>query len=353
MKSYETLLPHEHDLKYGPWRAEDLPLPISDLLVRETPGGRILPLSEADMDDVGKAQIELDWRYGFSVSRAAGIVLERHGYKEVVTHGRLVSCVLDIVFKRHYLPHVSRDGIRAVFQEFGLPQADMALDLALERGFVAERPDGTLIPTSLGSLLWDILPPDLRSVPEASRIERDLDMIESGKLGAAGFLQAELSRLPALVEKILSTEIEDNASVVRCPTCGGFAHRLKAQDGHYFWRCQTFECSAWFPDDDGKLAAVAECPKCGRPQLSRFESRKKLGTFFWRCAGCEAFFGDADGRPGEPFGDEETAQCPTCDKQAVRRKWEGGDKWYWRCQGSCGNFRDDAGKIGANCGNGI
>lgn len=132
-----------------------------------------------------------------------------------------------------------------------------------------------------------------------------------------------------------------------CPVCHDNAVRLESQNSGWFWKCRG-KCGTFFPDANGEIILPAECPACGKPALFRLESQKLQGVFFWRCD-CGAFYADQDGFPGKPFGEEETAPCPSCAGKAARKVYTEGPndgEWYWHCD-RCGDFRDADGVIGA------
>lgn len=318
---------------------------------RHTDDGHIYPLDDPhfDLPAAARAGLELDWRFGMNITRALSLCLQRHGYKDVaVPYGRVIGAILDIVVKRHNTPHTSLDGIRAVLAETKAPVVETAIARVFEHGLIVERDDKTLIPTALGATIWQILPADLRSTSEVGRIEAALDGIDRGSWRAEDFLQHELAKLPTYIQLILDAKIGlEPKGATACPSCGGIARRLRSKKAGWFWRCQDSACDAWFPDAGGQLVRPVTCGACGKTKLSRFESKKKPGVFFHRCAACDGFFNDDNGKPGAAFGDEETTRCHICGMQATRRQ---SDKikgmWYWRCQGDCGNFRDTDGKPG-------
>lgn len=302
MKSFEMLLPQDYDPRLEVWRAEDLPLDIPALKVRGD-DGQIYSLDDErlGLSEVQQAALELRWRYGMNISRAIGLLLEKHGYKEAVSYDRLGAVILDGLCT----------GEKALIFEPG------TINRAIERGLLARR-DGMLFPTALGTLIRNILPPDLRSREEYYRIDTTLaDIAEDPSFwpggcipadlpSAADFLAAELDRLPGYIAEILSAKIEPHCEdATLCPTCGGYAARSWNGKAGWHWRCQDKTCNAWFPDDHGKLARPVACPTCGEVYLCRFERRQKHGHY-WHCGakGCDAFFHDDSGRVGEPFGDE-------------------------------------------------
>lgn len=304
---FELLLPDEYNPQFAEWRAEDLPLPIAEIKARHTDDGQIYPLDDPhfDLPAAARAGLELDWRFGMNITRALGLTLQRHGYSDIVPYGRVTAAVLDIVVKRHNLPHTNVDGIRAVLADVKSPVVETAISRVFEHGLITERPDGTLIPTALGATVWQILPADLRSASEVGRIEAALDGVDRGSWEAADFLQHELAKLPTYIQLILNTTINmEPKGATACPSCGGIARRLRSKTAGWFWRCQDSACDAWFPDAGGQIVKPVACPKCGQNALSRFESKKKPGVFFHRCSACDGFFHDDNGLPGAVFGDE-------------------------------------------------
>ena len=95
------------------------------------------------------------------------------------------------------------------------------------------------------------------------------------------------------------------------------------------------------------------CPVdgCGGT-VSRRESKKKKGSFFWVCSNRDNhnLLQDKDGTPGEPFGDQVESNtdgpaCPECGKPTGRyetSKRHG----FFRCAKGHGTWWDDKGSIG-------
>jgi rubredoxin len=85
-----------------------------------------------------------------------------------------------------------------------------------------------------------------------------------------------------------------------CPLgCGKKARRFEGKYGP-FWKCF---CSprVVFRDIDGKPAIPEERPRAKCPVKKckgmAEQRRKKDGTLFWKCAVCQNFFDDKDGKP--------------------------------------------------------
>jgi DNA topoisomerase-3 len=83
----------------------------------------------------------------------------------------------------------------------------------------------------------------------------------------------------------------------------------------------------------------ADCPICGSPhRVSRVESQRSKGKFYWRCNNKEAthgLLGDLDGKPGKPFSDTEATEgdgpaCAKCGKATVR-KFTNRDTPFFSC----------------------
>lgn len=86
----------------------------------------------------------------------------------------------------------------------------------------------------------------------------------------------------------------------------------------------------------------APCPVCGGShRVSRIESSKAKGKFYWRCNNPEAthgLIGDMDGKPGRPFSESAATAsepgdgpaCPKC-KQSTARRFTKNDHPYFSC----------------------
>jgi len=108
----------------------------------------------------------------------------------------------------------------------------------------------------------------------------------------------------------------------------------------------------------GKARETAPCPICGEgATVTRSESKKRKGVYFWACSNREAhpLLADDHGKPGQPFGAAERKDypkgpdCPHCAGTATQVRETSKGTPYFRCPSCSAAFwpdRDDPSKLG-------
>lgn len=199
-----------------------------------------------------------------------------------------------------------------------------------------EKSGKTLISTPRGRELIDKIHPTLKSPGMTAIWEDALDRICEGELGKKEFLDELTKRMANMVKYALATRFSEDVmgKVYRCP-CGGLLSRLesKKKKGKFFWVCSSGRekgCplrsdfngapGAAFMD---RPSSGPQCPTCDDGYLIRFESNRSIGSYFWACStgkgGKCPLLRDESGKPGSPIVDPNAPQLP-CPVEGCRKK---------------------------------
>ena len=99
-----------------------------------------------------------------------------------------------------------------------------------------------------------------------------------------------------------------------------------------------------------KERQTVPCPICGEgATVTRWESKKRKGLFFWACSNKEAhpLLADDHGKPGQPFGSAEKQEypegpeCPHCAGTHTQIRETSSGKPYFRCPSCSAAFWPD------------
>lgn len=186
----------------------------------------------------------------------------------------------------------------------------------------------TLISTDRGREIIDKMHPTLKSPGMTAIWEDALDRVCEGELTKDAFLEELVKRMGNMVKYALATRFSEEITgkVYRCPLCGGNLSRLESKKvrGKFFWICSNGRENKCPPRSDfngAPGAAFSEratsgppCPTCGEGFLQRIESNRRMGYFFWACStgkekGCPLLLDDS-GKPGKPMIDHDTPKLP-------------------------------------------
>lgn len=197
----------------------------------------------------------------------------------------------------------------------------------------------TLISTPRGRELIDKIHPSLKNPGMTAIWEDALDRICEGELGKEEFLVELTKRMSNMVRYALATRFSEEVTgkVYRC-LCGGHLSRLESRKkkGKYFWICsmgQENGCPLRSDFNGAPGAAFMDrpdsgppCPCCDKGYLIRYESNRKMGHYFWACStgkqGQCPLLRDENGKPGKPVIDPQAPQAPCpvkgCTKKVTR-----------------------------------
>jgi DNA topoisomerase-1 len=184
----------------------------------------------------------------------------------------------------------------------------------------AERREGRLFPTELGTVVCDVLVPRFSDIFELGftrEMEKELDLVEEGtekwQEVIGRFYKPfkedldKVSEGAADIKQDLSRELDE-----KCPDCGA---NLAERWGRFgkFIGCSTYPKCKYIKKEKPKLLEE-KCPQCGKPLVER------SGRFgpFKACSGypeCRYIKRDEPGpdlKPGEP--------CPKCGKPLAEKR---------------------------------
>lgn len=199
-----------------------------------------------------------------------------------------------------------------------------------------EKSGKTLISTPRGRELIDKIHPTLKSPGMTAIWEDALDRICEGELGKKEFLDELTKRMANMVKYALATRFSEDVmgKIHRCP-CGGVLSRLESRKkkGKFFWVCSSGRENGCPLRSDFNGAPGAafmdrpsngpQCPTCDDGYLIRFESNRNIGNYFWACStgksGKCPLLRDENGKPGAPIIDPNAPQCP-CPVEGCRKK---------------------------------
>lgn len=232
-----------------------------------------------------------------------------------------------------------------------------------------EKTGKILISTPRGRELIDKIHPSLKSPGMTAIWEDALDRICEGELGRDAFLAELTKRMANMVRHALATRFSEEimGKVHRCP-CGGNLSRLesKGKRGRFFWVCSSGKennCPLRSDYNGAPGAAFMDrpetgpqCPHCRTGYLIRYESNRRIGSYFWACStgkeGKCPLLRDENGSPGKPLIDPAAPQAPCpasgCKKMATLvQSRNNKDFYFWRCADPSHPLRlNDNGKPG-------
>lgn len=216
-----------------------------------------------------------------------------------------------------------------------------------------KRKEMNLISTPRARALYKALPKAMREGGTTALWEDGLAAIGDGKLSPEKFLASQREAVIKMTAMALKADLPTIGTVHKCPACESPMRQMKG-GGKLFWGCTAYpECKETLPDNKGKPGKRMEiqesdkpCPSCAKP-LRRINGSK---GWFWACSDrddCNIVLPDNNGEPGqrEPYSDE---PCPKCGEQKLRRR-ESKKKpgAFFHVCGACDTFfGDDNGKAG-------
>jgi DNA topoisomerase-3 len=227
----------------------------------------------------------------------------------------------------------------------------------------------TLISTPRGREIIDKIHPTLKNPGMTAIWEDALDRICEGDLGRKEFLEELTKRMSNMVKYALATRFSEEVmgKVYHCP-CGGRLSRLESKNkrGKFFWICSSGkekDCPLRSDFNGAPGAAFMDrpesgpkCPHCETGYLIRYESNRKMGSYFWACStgkkGTCPLMRDENGSPGKPVVDPNApkAPCPVkgCKNTVTLIQSQNNkDFYFWKCTDPSHPLRrNDDGKPG-------
>lgn len=191
------------------------------------------------------------------------------------------------------------------------------IDSCVNKGYL-KRSKGTIVSTDKAEALLALVPDAVASPAMTAAWEQKLEAIAAGQEKMGPFVEYIGSWTSEIVTNIQSNtaEVLERASpalkaieevTYPCPECGGAMYRLRskarkatadkpARKAGIFWGCESQDCRATRPDDNGKPGERQQreakrqgpdCPECGKPMFLRSGKKKRKGrsSDFWGCSG--------------------------------------------------------------------
>lgn len=162
----------------------------------------------------------------------------------------------------------------------GTPATRADIIEKLYSAFYVEKQGNSIVPTSKGIQLIDIVPPDLKEPVLTAKWEQELEKIADGKLKKSDFIkriEKYTSDLVKTVKNSTDTYRHDNITRKVCPECGKFLLEVNSKKGKMLV-CQDRECGY---RQNVSIITNARCPECHKKMELRGEGEKK--SFYCSC----------------------------------------------------------------------
>ncbi|NMA09398.1 MAG: DNA topoisomerase III [Clostridiales bacterium] len=162
----------------------------------------------------------------------------------------------------------------------GTPATRADIIEKLQSAFYVEKRGTTLIPTSKGIQLIQIVPSELREPLLTAAWERKLEGIRDGSVRFDGFVKEIRGYTKELVKRVAEDDVQyvhDNLTRTPCPKCGKMMLEVKGKRGTMLV-CQDRTCGERI---SVSLETNARCPEC-RKKLELFGEGEKR-TYVCRC----------------------------------------------------------------------
>lgn len=173
------------------------------------------------------------------------------------------ATLLSAMENPHKYVNVSKDAAKTLGETGGLGTVATRADIIekLFNSFVIERKGNSIVPTSKGKQLMELVPNDLKSPLLTAKWENQLDQIAKGKLDDKKFIQEMRNYAIALVEDVKHDKGKfkhDNLTGKKCPECGKYMLEVKGKNGTMNV-CQDRECGH---RENVSRTTNARCPEC-------------------------------------------------------------------------------------------
>ena len=162
----------------------------------------------------------------------------------------------------------------------GTPATRADIIEKLYSSFYVEKQGNSMVPTSKGVQLIDLVPPDLKEPLLTAKWEQELEKISKGKTQKQKFI-AEIEKYSAdLVKTVKNSSVEykhDNMTKKTCPDCGKYLLEVNGKNGKMLV-CQDRDCGY---RRSVSIITNARCPECHKKMELRGEGEKK--SFYCSC----------------------------------------------------------------------
>lgn len=162
----------------------------------------------------------------------------------------------------------------------GTPATRADIIEKLYSSFYVEKQGNSMVPTSKGVQLIDLVPPDLKEPLLTAKWEQELEKISKGKTQKQKFIN-EIEKYSAdLVKTVKNSNAEykhDNMTKKTCPDCGKYLLEVNGKKGKMLV-CQDRDCGY---RRSVSIITNARCPECHKKMELRGEGEKK--SFYCSC----------------------------------------------------------------------
>lgn len=162
----------------------------------------------------------------------------------------------------------------------GTPATRADIIEKLYSSFYVEKQGNSMVPTSKGVQLIDLVPPDLKEPLLTAKWEQELEKISKGKTQKQKFI-AEIEKYSAdLVKTVKNSSAEykhDNMTKKTCPDCGKYLLEVNGKKGKMLV-CQDRDCGY---RRSVSIITNARCPECHKKMELRGKGEKK--SFYCSC----------------------------------------------------------------------
>lgn len=162
----------------------------------------------------------------------------------------------------------------------GTPATRADIIEKLYSSFYVEKQGNSMVPTSKGVQLIDLVPPDLKEPLLTAKWEQELEKISKGKTQKQKFI-AEIEKYSAdLVKTVKNSSAEykhDNMTKKTCPDCGKYLLEVNGKKGKMLV-CQDRDCGY---RRSVSIITNARCPECHKKMELRGDGEKK--SFYCSC----------------------------------------------------------------------
>lgn len=162
----------------------------------------------------------------------------------------------------------------------GTPATRADIIEKLYSSFYVEKQGNSMVPTSKGIQLIDIVPSDLKEPILTAEWEQELEKIAKGKADKNKFISNIEKYATDLVKTVKNSEAayrHDNMTKKTCPECGKYLLEVNGKKGKMLV-CQDRECGYRM---SVSIITNARCPECHKKMELRGDGEKK--SFYCAC----------------------------------------------------------------------
>ncbi|MHC1749419.1 MAG: DNA topoisomerase III [Cellulosilyticaceae bacterium] len=187
------------------------------------------------------------------------------------------ATLLSAMESPHKYVTVSKEAAKTLGETGGIGTVATRADIMekLYNMFYIEKNGNSIVPTSKGKQLIELVPSDLKSPLLTAKWEDELEQISKGKKNSSDFVKRMKMYSTQLVEAVKgSTDkyIHDNMTGKRCPTCNKHLLEVKGKHG-MMYVCQDRACG--YREAISKFTQT-RCPNCHKKLELRGEGEGQI-----------------------------------------------------------------------------